>query len=611
MKGASAAETSSRHESQVIRVRGAREHNLRGIDLDLPRGRWIAVTGPSGSGKTSLVFETLVREGERRFLGSLSARARQFFGKLGFSVVDQLSGLPATIAVGEGQASPNARSTVGTLTGIADLLRLLFARAAEAPFDVVLTRSHFSFNHPSGQCEACRGLGLEDRVDPAKIVADPTKSLRAGALVPTLKNGYTVYSQVTLEVMERICQAHGFDVDTPWESLRPDQRDVIFYGTRALKVPFGKHSIESRMKWEGITARPREEGYYLGLVPVIEETLKRNRNENILRFVTSADCTACQGTRLSAVGREALLDGVTLPALLALPASRLMAGLDALRSSAVWQGLRAGVEERVQRLVRLGLGHLSLDRPSTSLSGGEAQRVRLAAQLSAGLSGVLFALDEPTLGLHPESQAGMHAVLDELVSRDNSLVVVEHDPDMVRHADHVVALGPGAGVEGGEVVATDLPGHAASGARLDDPLGGPAMPDTSRRESRGRLTLEGATLHNLQDVTLTLELGAINVVMGPSGAGKSLARVRHLAPRAGGGLLGRRLSFAADRVGVRGPDLDSSGGRATDRQDAAQHSRDLVGLVRLDPTPVRKFGGRQTAQAHLQSLLFQQSPRAL
>lgn len=501
-----------------IHLEGAREHNLAGVSLDLAPFTWTAVCGPSGSGKSSLVFDTLVKAAEARFLGSLSARARTFFGKLGRPKVDALVGLPPAIAIGEKATTPSARSTVGTLTGCLDLLRLAFAREASDPGGEELTRSHFSFNHPLGACEACRGLGLEDRVDPELIVADPRKSLRAGALVPTLKNGYTVYSQVTLEVMDTICRAHGFDVDTPWEALSDEQRNVVLYGTRALKVPFGKHSIESRLKWEGITARPREEGYYRGLVPVIEETLKRNRNANILRFVRSAPCSVCAGTRLARAGREALLGDRTLPALLAIPAAGLVAALEALPPGPVWLALRPELAARIKRLERLGLGHLTLARSSTSLSGGEAQRVRLAAQVGTELSGLLFALDEPTLGLHPESQAGMTSVLEELLERGNTLITVEHDPDMVRHADRVISLGPGAGVDGGRVVADE---GAIGGPRARDPLGPPPTCKLDKRRGTGTLTLVGARLHNLQAARLELRLGALNVIAGPSGAGKS------------------------------------------------------------------------------------------
>lgn len=500
--------------SELI-LQGAREHNLQSVDLALPHGRWIGVVGPSGSGKTSLVFQTLLREGQRRYLGALSARARHFLGKLGRADVDQLKGLQAPIAVGEKVLSANPRSTVGTLTGALDLLRLLFARLGVDPQGVPLSRSHFSFNTPEGACPACDGVGVEDQVAPELLVADPSKSIREGALRPTLKNGYTVYSQVTLEVMNRICGAHGFDVDTPWRALSPAQHRVIFYGTQALKVPFGKHSIESRMKWSGITARPREEGYYRGLIPVIEETLRRDRNPNILRFVRSVPCSECAGSRLARPGRQARVGEWTLPRLLDLPVQELVDAVRTLPSSPVVEAIVPSLQGRLQRLLRLGLGHLSLARRSTTLSGGEGQRVRLVAQLSAGLGGQLIALDEPTLGLHPQSQAGMAGVLRELRDLGNTLLVVEHDPDMVRHAEHLVRLGPGAGPEGGRVLES---GTLTSDA---EPLGTAPPPKAKPRVGKGILWLKGASLHTLNSVDLDLRLGAFNVVQGPSGAGKS------------------------------------------------------------------------------------------
>ena len=496
-----------------LRLRGATENNLRGVDLDLTLGLWMAVTGPSGSGKTSLVFDTLVKEGQSRYLGSLSARARHFFGKLSGAEVQSLDGLPAAVAVGEAALAGSSRSTVGTLTGALDLLRLLFARTAVDPGGEALTRSHFSFNHRLGACETCAGVGLGDRVDPALLVQDSSKSIRAGALSPTLKSGYTVYSQVTVDVMDDICRAHGFDVDRPWCELSPEQVQVIFFGTKALRVPFGKHSIESRMKWEGITARPREEGYYRGLIPVIEETLKRNRNPNILRFVRSIPCTTCAGSRLGRAGREARLGKRTLPALLALPVSQLARALGTLPRSEVQAAIEPALLRRAARLVQLGLGHLTLDRTSPSLSGGEAQRIRLASQLTAGLGGLLIALDEPTLGLHPSSQQGMGEVLSELRELGNTLVVVEHDPEMVLWADRHVAMGPGAGVEGGRLLSNGpLQGH---------PLGGVPDQKSGLRAPLAEWRLSGATLHNLQGDDLTLGAGTFNVVVGPSGAGKS------------------------------------------------------------------------------------------
>ncbi len=502
----------------TLHIRGARAHNLQNLDLDLPLGQYIAVVGPSGSGKSSLVFDTVVQEAQRRFLGALSPRARLYLGKLGQADATALTGLPAAIAVGSQDSAAHARSTVGTRTGILDLLRLLFARTATDPGGVALQRSHFSFNHADGACEACKGLGLEDQVDPELLVANPTRSIREGALQPTLKNGYTVYSQVTVDVMDRICRAHGFDVDTPWNALSDAQRHVVLYGTKALKVPFGKHSLESRMKWEGITARPREEGYYRGIVPVIEETLLRNRNDNVLRYVRSVPCSVCGGSRLRRPGRQARLADHTLPGLLARPATTLLVELGTLPDSAVWSALSPGILTRLERMVQLGLGHLSLDRPSGSLSGGEAQRLRLAAQLAAGLGGMVVALDEPTLGLHPEGQAGMVAVLDALRAQGNTLLVVEHDPDMVRHADHLVSLGPGAGTEGGRLL---YAGPLAHGPGGDHPLGTLPAVRPAPRPGRGTLHLRGASLHNLQAADLTVQLGTFHVVTGPSGAGKS------------------------------------------------------------------------------------------
>jgi len=496
-----------------LRVRGARAHNLQNLDLDLPFGEWIALTGPSGSGKTTLAFDILHREGQRRYLGALSAKARHYLDKLGPAEVDAIRGLPVTLATGQSALSPSPRSTVGTLVGLLDLLRLLYARAGEHPHRP-LTRSHFSFNTDLGACPACKGLGVEDQVHPPLLIADANLSIRARALKPTLANGYTVYSQVTLEVMDRICRAHGFDVDTPWSQLSDAQRQVILYGTKALKVPFGKHSLASRMKWVGITARPREEGYYRGLIPVIEETLKRDRNPNILRYVRSVPCTTCGGARLGPIGREARVGAVALPALLALPVRALGEAIDALPTSTVLTALRPSLALRLRRMDQLSLGHLSLDRASTTLSGGEGQRIRLAAQLNSQLGGMLIILDEPTLGLHPSAQEGMAEVMEALRALGNTVLVVDHDPHMVQRADRWLALGPGAGPRGGRLL------H-------NEPMPDGALAHTSPASAPRRTTtpaplrLRGAALHNLDRVDLTVPLQALTVVSGPSGAGKS------------------------------------------------------------------------------------------
>ena len=566
----------------AIRLRGARAHNLKNIDLDLPLGTWIALTGPSGSGKTTLAFDILHREGQRRYLGSLSTKARHYLAKLGRAEVDQLTGLPVTLATGQGALTPSPRSTVGTLVGLLDLLRLLFARRGYFDGDVALSRSHFSFNQAVGACPSCAGLGVEDQVHPPLLVADASKSIRDGALKPTLSNGYTVYSQVTLEVMNTLCQAHGFDVHTPWTALTDDQRQMVLYGTQVMKVPFGKHGIESRMKWKGITARPREEGYYRGLIPVIQETLKRDRNPNILRFVRSIACTSCDGTRLGKVGRETTLGAQTLPKLLATPVRDLGKILDELPTSQVLSALRPALDQRLRRMDQLALGHLSLDRSSTQLSGGEGQRLRLAAQLNAQLSGLLIILDEPTLGLHPSAQQGMAEILEELRDLGNTLLVVDHDPHMVQRADHWLALGPGAGPLGGRVLHNaTLPPKALvhSYPQRSPTLQGP-----------GTLHLSGARLHNLHGVDLSVPLAAMTVVSGPSGAGKSSLVFQTLLPALQGveGGAFSALEGVPERMAVQWVDAKPIG--RTPRSTPATYTG-LFDLVR------KRFAATQLAKA--------------
>jgi len=566
----------------VLELRGARAHNLLHVDVDLPLGQWIALTGPSGSGKSTLAFDVVHQESQRRYLGALSPKALQTYGKLGATALGSIRNLPVSVATGMGTLTASPRSTVGTLVGIGDLLRLLYARVGTHPSGTQLTRSHFSFNREAGACHACRGLGVEDQVDPALIVADPSKTLRGGALRPTLASGYTVYSQVTVDVMDTICRAHGFDVDTPWEALSAEQRDVVFYGTKALTVPFGKHSIASRMKWVGITARPREEGHYRGLIPVMEQTLKRDRNPNILRYVRSVRCGACAGTRLGPIGRETHIDGVTLPHLLSLPASRLGPALNALPESAVLEALRPRIDQRLTRMGQLSLGHLSLDRRSTTLSGGEGQRIRLAAQVTSGLGGMLFVLDEPTLGLHPSAQDGMAAVLDELRAAGNTLLVVDHDPSMVHRADHWLALGPGAGPDGGRVVHQGPMPPAALVHHLP--------PRTPAPSSLGAITLRGATLHNLDGVDLIVALSALTVVSGPSGAGKSSLVFQTLLPALRGAPSGpfRELLGVPAGLVVRWVDADPIG--RTPRSTPATYTG-LFDLVR------KRFAATDDARA--------------
>ena len=529
-----------------IAVRGAAEHNLKEIDLDIPRDALVVVTGVSGSGKSSLVFDTIGREAQRRYFETFSSYARQFIGRVGRPAVRSITGLSPAITVDQRTTLRNPRSTVGTLTGLYDDLRLLFARLGQAPPGTALQRRLFSFNSPFGACPACHGLGLEDRLDPDLLVADSRRSIRQGALVITTPTGYVIYSQVTVDVLDQVCRAHGFDVDTPWEDLTDEQRHVVLYGSDRLRIPYGKHPLSSRLRWTGITAKPREEGTYKGILPVMEQILARSRNRNILRFVRSLPCRACRGTRLRPEALAVTFRQRHIAQFTSLDIDRLRDDFEAMRfdsrEAAVGLPIRDAIVQRTALLDRLGLGHLALDRVSTTLSGGEAQRVRLASQVGSELRGVLYVLDEPSVGLHAVEQERLLGVLRELRDRGNTVLVVEHDERTMREADWLVDVGPGAGEQGGEIlfsgtVADFLDGKAGAGLKTG-PHGGPegarrsvtrafltgverVWTPRARRPGTGTLPLPGATRHNLQHVDVEFLTGALNVVTGVSGAGKS------------------------------------------------------------------------------------------
>ncbi len=515
----------------TLSVRGASEHNLKGVDVDLPRGAITVVTGVSGSGKSSLAFDTICREAQRRYLETFSSYARQFLGRVARPAVGSITGLSPAIAVDQRTTVRNPRSTVGTLSGLHDDLRLLFARLGTPVEGVRLERRLFSFNSPHGACPACQGLGVEDRLDPDLIVADPAKTIRQGALVITTPTGYVIYSQVTIDVLDQVCRAHGFDVDTPWRELTDEQRAVVLNGSDRIRIPYGKHPLASRLRWSGITARPREEGVYKGILPVMEQILKRSRNRNILRFVRSLPCRACGGARLRPEALAVTFRGRDIGSLSALPIDLLGETLAAVAFTAaeapVGGPIRAGMLARIDLLSRLGLDHLTLDRSSTTLSGGEAQRLRLASQVGADLGGVLYVFDEPSVGLHPVEQDRLLDVIAMLRDRGNTVLIVEHDEETMRRADWLIDVGPGAGAHGGELLfsgpAGDLAARGDPRSRTRAFLAGEerVRVPARRRAGTGVLALRQVARHNLDHVDVEFLLGALNVITGVSGAGKS------------------------------------------------------------------------------------------
>ncbi|MCF8228347.1 MAG: excinuclease ABC subunit UvrA [Bacteroidales bacterium] len=516
-----------------IKIVKASENNLKNISLEIPKYKLVVVTGVSGSGKSSLVYDVIFREAENRYMSSFSSHARQFMGKMKRPDVEKIEGLSPAIAVNQKSVVKNPRSTVGTLTGIYDYLRLIFARMgkpAQKYYNLKIDRNLFSFNHPSGACENCKGLGVEDRIDPDLLIADPGKSLRQGALVITTPSGYIIYSQVTMDVLNQVCKAEGFNVDIPWQDLTQDEQNIVLYGSDKIEVPFGKHTLESRMRWSGITAKPRDMGYYKGILPVMEDILKRDRNKNILRFTRSEICPVCQGSRLNEKAMSVIWQGKNIAEFASMDLNLLGNELSAIKKdNPVAEASNLIIDkilERISLLNKLGVSYLSPARVSTTLSGGEAQRLRLATQVNSGLREVLYVFDEPSIGLHPTENRKMIEVLKALRDKGNTVVVVEHEDDFISHADHIIDIGPEAGLRGGEILinnaVADLKHQKVRSKTLDFLKGRNSFSLSEKKlKDSGSLIIEGAREHNLRNIDVHFKKGELNLVCGVSGAGKS------------------------------------------------------------------------------------------
>ena len=518
-----------KHPAEIV-VLGARTNNLKEIDVRIPHNQFVVVTGVSGSGKSSLIFDIIAKEGQRCYFETLPSFSRQFIGKLSQPDVDSITGLSPVIAIGQKTVGMHARSTVGTVSDIYGLLRLLFARKGETKRDIKLTRSLFSFNTEVGRCSNCVGIGKEEEIDLDKLIMHPEKTIREGALAPTLPTGYIMYSQVTIDVLNQVCGAEGFNVEIPWNELTEDQQKVILYGSEKIKVPFGKHSLESRLKWTGIKAKPREEGHYKGMIPIMSDILRRDRNANILKYVKSVTCRECNGERINSDARSVTVKGKTISQLTNLELNELIRWIDKNNWDKVSKKIVDKINSQISTLSDLGLGHLSLNRGAKSLSSSEIQRLRVANQLTTSLSDVLYIFDEPSIGLHREENRRMIHHLKELVRKGNSVIVVEHDLATIEQADWIVDVGPQAGVNGGEILFNGSYTDFEKEQKLSETSATfRAIQESKESQSsrnskiqRGeKIELIGCTKNNLKNIDVSFRLGKLNVISGKSGSGKT------------------------------------------------------------------------------------------
>ena len=670
-----------------IVIKGAREHNLKNINLEIPRDKLVVITGLSGSGKSSLAFDTIYAEGQRRYVESLSSYARMFLGQMSKPDLDSIDGLSPAVSIDQKTTSKNPRSTVGTTTEIYDYLRLLFARvgvphcpecgrviekqttdqvtdkviaAGEgkraqimAPVvvgrkgeftqlisdlrkegfarvridgevhrlddeDIVLDKKFkhtievivdrvvlkkeatariaeaiematkladgrllvqtidrdkteheefyslalacpehghsidelqprdFSFNAPYGACPDCLGIGSREEVDPSLVVPDPSLSLKEGAVAPFTSGNY--YPQVLVAVVKHL----GYDENTPWQDMTKRARTVMMYGLKRGKVRVDYHTVDGRdtywyIKWDGIVEAVKHR---------YAEASSDRMRERLEQYFAVTPCETCHGKRLKPEILAVTVNGKSIHEVCEMSARDSLAFFEALEFSGA-QEMIAGpivkeIRARLRFLVDVGLDYLTLERATATLSGGEAQRIRLATQIGAGLMGVLYILDEPSIGLHQRDNARLISTLERLRDLGNTVLVVEHDEETMRRADYLIDIGPGAGEHGGEVVAAGTPAEVArmEGSITADYLSGRRIipvPEQRRNPKRGKLTITEASENNLKDITVSIPLGTLTVVTGVSGSGKSSLVTDTLAPA-----LANRLNHAHLRVGEYG-----------------------------------------------------------
>ncbi|HVJ41563.1 MAG TPA: excinuclease ABC subunit UvrA [Dongiaceae bacterium] len=526
-----------------VRIRGAREHNLKNVDVDIPRDALVVFTGVSGSGKSSLAFGTLYAEAQRRYLESVSPYARRLFHQMAVPEVDEIEGLPPAVALQQQRGAPTTRSTVGSVTTLSNLLRMLYSRVGDYPkHQPHLEAEAFSPNTPAGACPTCHGLGRIYDATERSMVPDDNLTIRERAIAawPPAWHGQN---------LRDICVTLGFDIDTPWRNLPKKDRDWLLFTEEQPVVPvyagYEPHEVRRALKRKD---EPSYQGTFTGARKYVLQTFANTESalmkRRVSKYLVNSACPLCHGKRLRRESLSVTFAGLDIAALSGLPLSQLVKLLrpyadgtaDALAQMAVRHAEKAKVatriaEDLVSRLkvmLDLGLGYLAPERSTPTLSPGELQRLRLATQVRSNLFGVVYVLDEPSAGLHPADTEALLAALDQLKAAGNSLFVVEHELDVIAHADWIVDVGPAAGQHGGEILYSGpLAGLASvrksQTARHFFASGVEKRPvlDRAPRLPKGWLELRGVTRNNLQGLDIAFPLGVLTTVTGISGSGKS------------------------------------------------------------------------------------------
>ncbi|HEY1321886.1 MAG TPA: excinuclease ABC subunit UvrA, partial [Streptosporangiaceae bacterium] len=540
----------------VIGVRGARHNNLRDVDVDVPLWRTVAVVGVSGSGKTSLAIGTLYAEGMQRFLESLSTYSRRRLTQAQRPDVDRIDHLPPALALRQRPPVPGPRSTVGTMSEVLNVLRLMMSRLGShlcpnghrvAPSidtqreEIVCPVCGAHFEHPSaesfafisyGACPACHGLGVRSEVNAGTLVSDPGKTIRGGAVLPWNSGGRRLSMYAAGEL--------GVRLDVPYRSLTDRERDIVLYG----------ESVKRQVTLSGRNGRTVQLSVnYDNAIAAVERSLRSDNERTrrlVQRFLITRVCSVCHGTRLRPEALTSQLGGRNLAEISALGLGELRgftAGLPAglpAELGRMTNGLLAELDGRLMRLLEVGLSYLTLDRAGATLSTGERQRIELTSTVRASTTGMLYVLDEPSVGLHPANIQGLRKTISALTGNGDTVLVVEHERELIRSADWVIELGPGAGAQGGTVIAQGTPGQLETDPRsIMGPFlaGATAVPGdrparSGRREQTGQIAIEIGDLYNLHDLTAAFPVQRLTALAGPSGAGKTALVLDSLIPAA-------------------------------------------------------------------------------